>query len=240
MEAAGGYEERSERDIAAGASEFLSHPVGLPTVLAPPALTDGLPIDDDGVQGHPFWSDRARYEVELRRARPRDLEIASRQAVVPSEPSHTADSEQASQVPSGLTGTLPDSDGRERATSNANNVEPSRERSTSPGVRAILGEMKGLLEYLVATSHEHRGRFKRSRKGRAIGLWLVKLGVSVILFPREELPLLRGMIQFLTRVGRAVNSFTLGMDSVKKGSGTWEKEIRGTLFPKRRLPLGEA
>ena len=60
-----------------------AHPTGPATFLAPATLPQSVSLEDDNgsLQGHPFWSEGARAELELMRARPRDWEHMAQWAV---------------------------------------------------------------------------------------------------------------------------------------------------------------
>ena len=138
-------------------STSLIAPTGAPTVYGPRSLQIITREDSTATatseNPHPFWSERAQAEWELARSRPLDLALREReQQTEQDEPRINVENEQADGAQMGSANIQQD-----RSEQN----EQGRSRSTSPGVRAILQEMKGLLTYLVGTADDHRQRLDR-------------------------------------------------------------------------------
>ena len=142
-------------------SGVFPQPIGQPSSLGPVSSVQlDLGENPSAVVPHPFWSDHARAELELSRARPRDLDaLEHQQTQIPAveDLQERPEDEQADTPLAGQgDGSHPEGP-QDRQGGNANN----RERSTSPGVRAILVELKGLMEAVIQTQQEHGTRLER-------------------------------------------------------------------------------
>ena len=115
------------------------------------AVTGQVQEAGSRVLANPFWSDRATEEFHLQQARPNTLPLLGS---LPEDARTVHDAGQTDAYGG------PEAQGHD-VRHDSNQEAPSRERSTSPGVKLILTEMKQLLQDIVATQQEHGSRLEK-------------------------------------------------------------------------------
>ena len=115
------------------------------------AVTGHVQEAGSRVLANPFWSDRATEEFHLQQARPNTLPPLGS---LPEDARTVHDAGQTDAYGG------PEAQGHD-VRHDSNQEAPSRERSTSPGVKLILTEMKQLLQDIVATQQEHGSRLEK-------------------------------------------------------------------------------
>ena len=131
-------------------------PMGDPVIYGPPTHLQVPGEQAEVSPPNPFWSDRHQAEYELARARPKGLEFSD---VRDNSTGHntSAVDERADHQETPTDHVSQDVEARCMDESYSN----SRSRSTSPGVKAILTQMKSLLEQVITSQQEHGTRLEK-------------------------------------------------------------------------------